>query len=286
MGLKSRKTSNNSPSIVSPLNITGPAIDRTVERSQHAEGREIEAKFFIPKEVAQKLVKGLRFTQIEQHYFRGGDITSLLEVFVHSKRPSQTPYPTRPETKKISMTDEFSSARIRRTRAAKESPSYSIEFKGSKEGEANLRISRREISYPITSAEYKSLKDEATAGAIRKRRYAIPGTITVNGQVIQVTAQVDRLQAAGRKLHKVEAEFDTVDIELHDTAHIHALRAGHHSFQFLENCIEISALDRKICKPLTTRRLAKHGLREDALKAVKTLEAATENQEDKATLIL
>ena len=167
--------------------------------------------------------------------------------------------------------EEFSSARVRRICTPGELPDYYLEFKGSKEGFGDLRISRRELSLCISSAEYELLKGEATAGTLHKLRYAFPGTITVNGQMVSAVAQVDCLQAAGKKLHNLKDDFSTADIELLDLSHIHAVRAGQHSFTFLEHCIELSAFDKKLWKPLTTRRLAKKGLRDAAMKALKTL---------------
>lgn len=278
MGLESTDSSKHTTSRDSLVNTTGPAIDRAAERDraderrQHKDGREIEAKFFIPQDVVRKLIKGRPFSQIEQRYFRSSDITPLLRALVRGKRLCDGAVGA-VASSEIQSPEHFSSARIRRTRHPGARPEYQIEFKGSKEGEPTARISRREISFSITSAEYKALKEVATAGAVRKRRYSIPGTIQVNNKAIPVTAQVDCLLAAGKKLSRVEAQFDTVDIELHDTSHIHALRAGKHSFEFLQRCIELSALDKELIKPLTTRRIAKAGLEDNALKALKKLGA-------------
>ena len=276
MSLESPHTSKHTTIREPSLNIEGPAIDRNAEQNRLSEGREIEAKFFIPPHVARNLIRGRPFSQIEQRYFKERDIAPLLRALLQGGRISEAssrPVGIQPE---VFAPEEFSSARIRRTRHPGESPIYHLEFKGSKVEEANVRISRREVSYTITSAEYKSLKEMATAGAIRKRRYSIPGIIQVDKEVMDVTAQIDCLQAAGKKLSKVEADFDTVDIELRNAAHIHALRSGHHSFPFLQDCVEISALDRKLFKPLATRRIAKAGLEDDAIKALKKLEAIVE----------
>jgi hypothetical protein len=276
MSLESPHTSKHSTTREPSLDIEGPGIDRNAEQNRLSEGREIEAKFFIPPHVARKLIRGCPFSQIEQHYFKERDVAPLLRALLQGEPISEAsprPVVSQPE---VFAPEEFSSARIRRTRLPGEGPIYHLEFKGSKVEEANVRISRREVSYTITSAEYKSLKVMATAGAIRKRRYSIAGTIHVNKEVLDVTAQIDCLQAAGKKLSQVVANFDTVDIEICNVAHIHALRSGHHSFPFLKDCVEISALDRKLFKPLATRRIAKAGLEEDALKALKKLEAIVE----------
>jgi CYTH domain-containing protein len=276
MGLESPNTSKHPTASGHSLDIKGPAIDRKTELNGLSEGREIEAKFFIPPEVARKLIKGRSFSQIEQHYFKERDIAPLLHALLQGKRISEASASPAAINRKVFAPEEFSSARIRRTRHPGERPDYHLEFKGSKVEEENVRISRREASYTITSAEYKSLKEMAIAGAIRKRRYSIPGTIQVKNEVLHVTAQIDCLQAAGKKLKAVVAAFNTVDIELHNAAHIHALRSGRHSFSFLPNCVELSALDRKLVKPLTTRRIAKTGLEEDAIDALRKLEAVVQ----------
>ncbi|MEY4669798.1 MAG: hypothetical protein RL518_2497 [Pseudomonadota bacterium] len=167
--------------------------------------------------------------------------------------------------------EELSIARIRKTREPGQDPKYFIEFKGAKEGDTLFRISRRELSKPISEELYKALKHEATAGTIQKRRYCVSGTITVDSRVIPVVAQVDCLEAAGKNLRKVKTDFDTVDIELHDATHIHALRSGEHSFDFLRYCIELSSADTEAVKPLSTRRIAKKGLCDEAIEAIKNL---------------
>jgi hypothetical protein len=256
------------------LNVSGPRVDRATAKADLTQGLEIEAKFFLPRELARKVTRSIPFAQIEQRYFKRNLVRPLLERFLNEEKRNATDdrnsmrIGTPPGER-----EDFSIARIRRTRYPKQEPTYFIEFKGAKEGDSGFRISRRELSLPISSKQYKALKEEATAGTLRKRRYSISGTLTVNGETIPAVAQVDCLQAAGKKLHKVAGKFDTVDIELNDPRHIHALRAGHHSFAFLQKCVELSAHDEKLGKSLTTRRLAKNGLHSDALKAIKKLEA-------------
>lgn len=252
------------------LNVSGPAIDRPAVKKE----LEIEAKFFMPRALAQKLTSGLEFTQIEQSYFKRDQVRPLLEQFLIGRRsPSNHGEVALGGTTDRNELASLSIARIRRVRHPEQGPRYFIEFKGSKEGEEGARISRREVSREISAKQYEALKAEASAGTLRKRRYSISGTITVNGRTIPAEAQIDCLQAAGKELHKVSPTFDTVDIELLDPSHIHALREGHHSFEFLKNCIELSSHNKHLAKPLTTRRVAKWGLYREALKAIEQLEA-------------
>jgi len=244
-----------------PLNLPGPQIDRSAAKQELNPEIEIEAKFFLPRTLAKKLTSSARFMQIEQRYFKRELIKSLLEEFIVPNRSGP-----------IDLSG-LSIARIRRTREPGQEAKYFIEFKGEKGGSNTARISRREISEPITAKDYKALKERATAGILRKRRYSIPGTITIDGRSIAAVAQIDCLQAAGKKLHKVKTKFDTVDIELQDPAHIDALRSGHHSFSFLARSIELSANNGRLAKVLTTRRIAKNGLDPDAVKAIKKLES-------------
>lgn len=260
------------------LNVSGPSIDRSSARKELTQGREIEAKFFMPRAMAQKLTSGLPFTQIEQHYFKRTLVKSLVEMFLSNKGD-----PSNPTALPPNESGEFSIARIRSTREPGQDATYFIEFKGSKEGVAGFRISRREVSEPISFRQYKALREDATAGSLRKRRYAIAGTITVNGTQIPALAQIDSLQAAGKELHKTSTTFDTVDVELQDTSHIAELRAGHHSFEFLHCCIELSAHNEAFAKTLTTRRIAKKGLHTDAVKAIKRLEAEAQRRNVKDT---
>lgn len=264
------------------LNVPGPSVDRAAAKAELTPGLEIEAKFFLPRAAAEVLTRALPFAQIEQRYFKRNLVRPLIERFLKETRRTSSDggVSMRSDTADVDPAN-FSIARIRRTRFPKQQPTYCIEFKGAKEGDMGFRISRREVSLPISAKQYKALKEEATAGTLRKRRYSISGTITVNGESIPTVAQVDCLQAAGKKLRKVDTKFDTVDIELSDVAHIHALRRGHHSFHFLSSCVELSSRHETLGKPLTTRRLAKDGLHPEALKAIKQLEAEAQKRGQK-----
>ena len=262
------------------LNVTGPTIDRAA--AKEALGLEIEAKFFMPRALAQRLTSGSPFVQIEQRYFPRELVRPLLEKFLMRNRTDLN-YGDREIGGTIdhSVFANFSIARIRIIRQPKQKPTYFIEFKGAKEGDEGARISRREISHEISAKQYAALKDNATAGTLYKRRYAISGTIAVSGEVIPAIAQIDCLQAAGKNLQKVSPAFDTVDIELRDPSHVHALRAGEHSFTFLQKCIELSSCNETLAKHLTTRRLAKKGIHPEAVKAIKKLEAEAQKRGQK-----
>lgn len=277
MGPDSINTSRRSSNGDLSLNVAGPTIDRSAFKQ--ALPLEIEAKFFMPRALAQKLTSGLPFVQIEQRYFPKELVRPLLEKFFMCNRTGSN---HRDSGIGIAIHHadlaDVTIARIRKITQLKQAPKYFIEFKGAKEGDEGARISRREISREISAKQYEALKEDATAGTVRKRRYAIDGTITVRGTDFPAVAQIDRLQAAGKNLQKVSATFDTVDIELRNPSHINALRSGDHSFPFLRGCVELSAHHEKLAKPLTTRRLAKKGIHPDAVNAIKQLEAEAQKR--------
>ena len=275
MGYKFTDTSRHPANGDSSLNIVGPSIDRSAVKVQLTDGVEIEAKFFMPRALAHEITAALPFIQIEQRYFPRELIKPLLERFLYGPGARSTGNELRVirDVREDEIAD-FSIARIRRLFRPGQEPDYVIEFKGAKEVAEGARISRREISQPISAKQYTALTEKATAGIVRKRRYSISGTMTIQGKAIPAEAQIDCVQAAGKKLSKINTSFDTVDIELRDPSHIHALRAGRHSFSFLASCIELSSADPKLSKPLATKRIAKKGLNPEALQAIKKLEGA------------
>jgi hypothetical protein len=283
MGHKVTDTSQHPAHGDTSLNFAGPSIDRSAVKAQLTDGVEIEAKFFMPRALAHEVTSALPFVHIEQRYFPRGLINPLLKGFadVLGPRPAGNELRSARNARENELPD-FSIARIRRTFRPGEQPHYFIEFKGAKEVTEGARISRREISHPISAKQYKALTETATAGIVRKRRYSISGTITIQGRPISAEAQIDCVQAAGKKLQKINTSFDTVDIELQDPSHIHALRAGRHSFPFLASCIELSSADKKLARPLATKRIAKRGLDPEALQAIKKLEGAAHRLNSKS----
>lgn len=245
------------------LNISGPSIDRSNILRTPEVTREIEAKYFIPNEVLSPVIKGRSYIQIEQRYFPSDRVRAIVEEFKTELN--------------ISDPEAFSSARIRRSRSPHGALIFHLESKGKKQGKDDVRISRREATATISAATYKKLKDEATAGTLRKRRYTIHGAIETEHGKIPVIAHVDVLQAAGKKIRKLKNAPSTVDIELTSAAHIRHLRAGRHSFSFLAKCIELTARAPSEQKILATRLLAKQGIGEEQSRLLKKL--AREAQE-------
>jgi len=251
-----------------PLNISGPSIDRSRARLELDPNREIEAKYFIPSDILKRLVKGRDFAQIEQRYFPSDRVRAIVEEFR--------------DILKIADPEVFTSARIRRVRVPNGAITFYIESKGRKEGSDGSRISRREASATIEPETYKRLKERATAGILRKRRYTVSGAISTAHGVLPIAAQVDVLQAAGRKIRNLNVKFATVDIELGHHEHIRDLRAGRHSFKFLDECVELTAKRAKEQKILATRQIAKTGLGEEQLKLLKQLEREAEKSRPKS----
>jgi hypothetical protein len=169
--------------------------------------------------------------------------------------------------------EEFSSARVRRARAPSGEISYAIEFKGKKSAFEGSRIYRREFGIVIPKDVYSELIPSATAGALRKRRYDIPGVIKHEGVKHRMNAQIDVVLAAGKKCNDVKVHFSTVDIELPHLEFATSLRAGRHSWQFLDDCVDITFSDVEAARELSTRRIAKNGFDSTRLKALKILNA-------------
>ena len=266
-------TSQYLPSDGLSLDLSGPVVNRAAVERALALTTEIEAKFFMPQAVAQGLTADLPFLQIEQRYFPPEKVTPLLERFfinqpltVNDQELYLPAEVVRRELANISI------ARIRSVSEPGGEPAYFIEFKGPKVGAEGSRISRPELSKPITSKHYNTLAERATAGTVRKRRYELHGSITVEKSSVPRKAQIDYLEAAGKNGQTVNGDLYTVDIELLDPAHLSALRAGEHTFDFLGECIELDSHNDEIAKILTTRRLARNGLSLEAMHAIKVLE--------------
>ena len=109
-------------------------------------------------------------------------------------------------------------------------------------------------------------------GAIRKHRYEIDGSVQHRGKSFPVTAQVDVVTHAGVFLDKVKVDFCTVDIELPKVEFITSLRAGKHSWRFLDKCLDITFNESDASRALSTRKVAKNGFDDERQKALKTLE--------------
>lgn len=235
-----------------------PPHDRKEVANNPSHSTEIEAKFYMPADVTKKVIKGIPFTMIEQHYFPREAVDDLLRDFQVAEQ--------------VPDVSDFSSARIRRARAPSGEVSYAIEFKGKKAAFEGSRIFRREFGISISKGMYSQLLSSATAGTLRKHRHDVAGEIKHEGIGYRTTAQVDVVLAAGKNIRAVKVHFSTVDIELPRVEFATSLRAGKHSWQFLHKCLDISCGDSEAARELSTRRIAKHGFDATRLKALKTLE--------------
>jgi len=260
MGLRSPHHDNSSaPGRGQPLaslSLPNSDCERIANNLSHS--TEIEAKFYMPEEVTKKVIKGLPYTTIEQHYFPRDAVNGLLRDFQVADQ--------------VPDVADFSSARIRRARAPSGEVSYAIEFKGKKAAFEGSRIFRREFGIFISKGMYSQLLSRATAGTLRKHRHDVAGEIKHEGICYRTTAQVDVVLAAGKNIRAVKVHFSTVDIELPRVEFATSLRAGKHSWQFLHKCLDISCGDSEAARELSTRRIAKHGFDATRLKALKTLE--------------
>lgn len=238
------------------LSLPNSDCERIANNLSHS--TEIEAKFYMPEEVTKKVIKGLPFTMIEQHYFPRDAVNGLLRDFQVADQ--------------VPDVADFSSARIRRARAPSGEVSYAIEFKGKKAAFKGSRIFRREFGILIPKSMYSQLLSSATAGTLRKRRHDVAGEIKHEGVTYRTTAQIDVVLAAGKNLKDVKVHFSTVDIELPRVEFVTSLRAGKHSWQFLHKCFDITFGDSEAARELSTRRIARHGFDTTRLKALKNLQ--------------
>ncbi len=208
--------------------------------------REIEVRYFVHDDVATRLTEGKHYLVIEQHYFTSKGLRDLISR--HGIDGAQAD------------SAKFSSARVRRIRDEKEREEFMLEFKGPKENAGGARISRLEFSVPISESLFDKLKDEATAGSLKKRRYVLSGRIEGPEGYEQVEGHLDILRRAGIGLPRVRPEVATIDIELPSARLLPGLRGGRHSFKFLAECVEISRLDPETQGLISNSTLAEKGV--------------------------
>jgi CYTH domain-containing protein len=234
--------------------LSGASFGKRGHSIDISQSTEIELKFFVPAKTLETLIHGMDFDVLQQHYFSRDEVKRLrLEYALH---------------KDVQDSQDFSVARIRRTKSSTGEISHLLEFKGRKE-----ELCRREYGIPLSRKEYKELLERASAGCVEKRRFEIEGSIEHNGSWVKAVAQVDVLLKAGRPPAPLATSLTTIDIELPSVELAEALRSGKHSFRFLERCIDISADETHAGKSLTTRKLAKYGLDKERRDALRELES-------------
>lgn len=218
---------------------------------------ETEMRYFVPlsKLAESGLIEGVEPVRILQHYFPKSGVAGLVSQFGLNER--------------FDRTDELSSARLRRS----EGPAgtvFSIDFKSRKFEGAGGRISRIEISIPLSFEEYCSRLGNATSGTLEKLRYSIQGSVTMpGGDELALKAEVDLVCRAGNKGKRVDPSFALVDIELPDGQIALRMREGKHSFEILKSgALELIQAPAELAEVLSTKRMAKHGLGRDERQAI------------------
>ena len=168
----------------------------------------------------------------------------------------------------------FSQARIRRAEGP-DGVSYTLEAKGP--FQTRVRGERREMPITISAELYKDLLPFASAGAYEKVRYPIEGRIiSSDGAACKVQAEIDLPMGAGRdfrSIDKRQLNFAFVDVELPHKELVRPLRAGAHSFTFLQRAIDLSRADPETLAAVSTRRIAKRGFDQKAWAAIRRLQA-------------
>lgn len=210
---------------------------------------EIELKYFVPLErvIASGLIDRLEPRRIVQDYFPRSSVPELIDELRLSER--------------FDRTDELTSARLRRSETSR-GTLFSIDFKSRKqEGELG-RLSRFEVSIPLSFEQYTCFSTRATTGTIEKLRYSLSGVVMPDTKhEMEVTAEVDIIMRAGGKGKLVDPSFALVDIELPDESLVKAMRAGFHTFDLLESkVVELTAASQDLQDVLSSRRMAKHGV--------------------------
>ena len=219
--------------------------------------REIEVRYFVPDALTESLTARKEYIVIEQHYFPQKTVRDLVQQFGVSRV--------------VADYDDFSTARIRRTKYSEDVTIFELEFKGPKVLAAGAPISRSEFGIAISKELFEELSGDATAGSLKKRRYNINGKIEDGSAWKSATGHLDIVRRAGPSLEKVRPCFATIDIELSTARLLPALRAGRHSFRFLRECVEINRMDSDIRSSIANSSIARNGLQDEQKEALKEL---------------
>lgn len=238
-----------------------PSLDASLpplpERTRKSSPREIEVRFFVPDRLVEELASRHEYVSIEQHYFSDKTIKDLIKRFGVAKV--------------VSDHDSFNTARIRRTKFSKDNTIYELEFKGPKEMAGGAPISRSEFGIAITKELFAELRPKATEGSLKKRRYLINGKIEDAKAWKNASGHLDLLRRAGPSMERVKPSFATIDIELSSERLLPALRAGKHSFKFLDQCVEIGRLDSSVRTAIANSTIALEGIEGRQEKALEEL---------------
>lgn len=227
-----------------------PSLDASLpplpERVRKRSPREIEVRYFVPERLIEELTQRRDYVSIEQHYFPEKTIRDLVKQFGVARV--------------VNDHDSFNTARIRRTKFSKDNTIYELEFKGPKELVGGAPISRSEFGIAITKEMFQELREKATEGSLKKRRYLINGKIEDAKAWKSASGHLDLLRRAGPDMERIKPPFATIDIELPSEGLLPALRAGRHSFKFLAECVEIGRLDSSVRTAIANSTIAHEGM--------------------------
>ena len=240
--------------------------------------REFELRYIMP---LSRLETVLDFTSltpkvIEQFYFPRRKLPYLSHLVAEIL---ELPFSDLSKVK-------LSSARIRKT--ATLSPSgamqdleYTLDIKGPKEFGIDAFEGRAEYSVNIDNKRYESLKPAADRGCMLKKRYSLTGeaTNTVRGKrnIHPASLEIDVLIHAGFERREKSPlserhNFVAFDIEVGSSEALRLVNDGRHSFSHITDCATpFSELPTLLQSALGTRRMAKAGLDDKALKALRKL---------------
>ncbi|MCB0358385.1 MAG: hypothetical protein KDD44_02070 [Bdellovibrionales bacterium] len=230
---------------------------------------ERELRFYVPFEklVSHVTLEALPTQLVEQHFF-SKPAQSLLAVLVqHSTQNLTVPSGTR-----------ITQARIRRITSG-ETVACSLQLKGRLPSLAQEE--RIEFGVPIENELFHSLRDCADAGTVTKRRYFERGHVFApDGNELAVRAEIDvALGSDGEPVRDLAGrQFVTVDVELDTAEHLMHLRAGRHTFGYLQHAVELTRIDKPLRKALSVQRLARKGLDKRATKVLDQLEEHLRSQ--------
>lgn len=171
---------------------------------------------------------------------------------------------------------KFSSARLRKVTRVGKTPRYFLELKSNKTGPSSLKLSRAELSVPLSRSDYIRLLPSAHAGLVRKKRLIFEGEISVSGdRTIPCRLQVDYWLKAGKRIPSGTPSqkfgFVTADLELPSQKLARLVRLGRHSISMLDKSMELSALPAEQQSILSNRRLACKGFDKDARSQIRRL---------------
>lgn len=168
----------------------------------------------------------------------------------------------------------FSFSQVRLREVCNHSTELFLQAKGRCQ-RARGALDRFELSTPISEELYRELLPLASAGHLRKQRFDITRDAReLHSTFPALQAEVDVILEAGKgesRLPILTRDFLLVDIEIPIGANEATVRsAAEELFPFLAGAIELSGQrGTRLTRPLSARRMARHGLSDKACRIVK-----------------